>query len=83
MTFIPPGWSAAKLAYFAGLISAQIRRGDLFAIVEGLNAGAASGPAHLATRPDIYFTAMVKSLKPFVSEDRWQGCIDTVERSFR
>jgi hypothetical protein len=72
---IHPGWSTQKLAFFAGLITASMRLVTVSQLVDELRG--------FEPNSDEFFLAFVKSCKPYVTEDRWQGCVETIERLFK
>ncbi|HWF06780.1 MAG TPA: hypothetical protein VHA06_24030 [Candidatus Angelobacter sp.] len=71
---VPHDWSSAKLAFFAGLLSARMSIGDLNRLLNGNGNPPNTGE---------YWAGFLRAIKPFIPEDRWQGCLETVERIFK
>ncbi len=76
MKTIPDKWAAAQIAFFAGIISAEIRVLDLKAIVDALS-------TIVPQTSERYFHAFLAVLEPRISEQQWLYAVATCERLFK
>jgi hypothetical protein len=74
MKAYPQNWTTRQLAFFAGIISAGIRMGDLKRIVDEC--------VH-ESNGELYFQLLIERVEPLIGRDQWEGCVENCQKLFR